>query len=171
MRKLYPIGLEKWYKSMIWLNKNQNHLLWCQNDVVISFLERVNQGESLVNWLTEPPAVCWSLIMGDLSPSCKGVYWTRPEVFKTGPPSCPVQGMWWRHQVIDSIWLWIFLFYSHLEQCSPIIALVYLAVMRPICITLLHKRKPCTLDRFWINCLCIEQMLFVPPWGAKTMQQ
>ena len=29
---------------MIWLNKNQNHLLWCQNDVAISFVERVNQG-------------------------------------------------------------------------------------------------------------------------------
>ena len=40
-------------------------------------MERVNQGESLVswlNWLTEPPAVCWSVIMGDLSPGPKGVY-------------------------------------------------------------------------------------------------
>ena len=41
----------------------------------MSFVERVNQGESLaswLNWLTEPPAVCWSVIMGDLSASCKG---------------------------------------------------------------------------------------------------
>ena len=70
--------------------------MWYQNDVVISFVERVNQGESLVNWLnwlTEHPAVCWSVIMGDLSPSSKGVYWTHPEAFRTGPPSCPVQGM------------------------------------------------------------------------------
>ena len=45
----------------------------------MSFVEMVNQGESLaswLNWLTEPPAVCWSVIMGDLSASCKG---------KTGP--------------------------------------------------------------------------------------
>ena len=36
----------------------------------MSFVERVNQGESLasgLNWLTEPPAVSWSLIMGHLS--------------------------------------------------------------------------------------------------------
>ena len=41
----------------------------------MSFVERVNQGESLaswLNWLTEPPAVCWSVIVGDLSASCKG---------------------------------------------------------------------------------------------------
>ena len=41
----------------------------------MSFVERVNQGESLASWfkwLTEPPAVCWSVIMGDLSASCKG---------------------------------------------------------------------------------------------------
>ena len=40
----------------------------------MSFVERVNQGESLaswLNWLTEPPAVRWSVIMGDLSASCK----------------------------------------------------------------------------------------------------
>ena len=39
------------------------------------FMERVNQGESLaswLNWLTEPSAVCWSVIMEDLSASCKG---------------------------------------------------------------------------------------------------
>ena len=51
----------------------------------MSFMERVNQGESLVswlNWLTEPPAVCWSVIMGDLSPGPKGVFWTRPEATK-----------------------------------------------------------------------------------------
>ena len=62
----------------------------------MSFVQRVNQGESLVNWLnwrTEPFAVCWSVIMGDLSPSPKGDFWTRPEDFRTGPPSCPVQGM------------------------------------------------------------------------------
>ena len=85
MHRFYFIGLEKWYKPMIWLDKNQNHLLLCQNDVVMSFVERVNQGEkslaSWLNWLTEPPAVCWSGIMGDLSASWKGVYWTLPETF------------------------------------------------------------------------------------------
>ena len=53
---------------MIWLDKKQNIFLQCQNDVVMSFVERVNQGESLaswLNWLTEPPAVSWSVIMGD----------------------------------------------------------------------------------------------------------
>ena len=53
----------------------------------MSFVERVNQGESLASWLywlSEPPAVCWSVIMGDLSPSHKGVYWTHPEAFRTG---------------------------------------------------------------------------------------
>ena len=72
---------------------------WCGN----IFCGKVNQGESLVswlNWLTEPPAVCWSVIMGDLSPSCKGVYWSRPEAFRTGPPSCPVQGMFHRNSHI-----------------------------------------------------------------------
>ena len=42
---------------MIWLYKNQNHLLQCQNDVVMSLVERVSQGESLaswLDWLTEP---------------------------------------------------------------------------------------------------------------------
>ena len=37
--------------------------------------------------------VCWSVIMGDLSPSHKGVYWTRPEAFRTGPPSCTVHSL------------------------------------------------------------------------------
>ena len=62
----------------------------------MSFVERVNQGESLVSWLNcfyELPAVCWSLIMGDLSPSRKGVNWTLPEAFRTGPPSCAVHSM------------------------------------------------------------------------------
>ena len=70
---------------MSWLDENQNHLLLCQNDVVLSFVERVNQGKGLVNWLkwlTEPPIVCWSVIMGDLSPGPKGIYCTRPEVFR-----------------------------------------------------------------------------------------
>ena len=61
---------------------------------MMSFVERVNQGESLaswLNWLTEPPAVCWSVIMGDLS--WKGVYWTLPKAFRTGPPICAVHGM------------------------------------------------------------------------------
>ena len=96
MHRFYSLGLEKWYKPMIWLDKNQNHLLWCQNGVVISFVEMVNQGESLaswLNWLTEPPAVCWSVIMGDLSASWKGVYWTLPKAFRTGPPSCVVHSM------------------------------------------------------------------------------
>ena len=31
--------------------------------------------------------------MWDLSPGPKGIYWTRPEAFRTGPPSYPVQGM------------------------------------------------------------------------------
>ena len=62
----------------------------------MSFVERVNQTESLanwLNWLTEPPAVCWSVIMGDLSASWKGVYWTLPKAFRTGPPSCAVHNM------------------------------------------------------------------------------
>ena len=45
----------------------------------MSFLETVNQGEGLINWLTEPPAVCWSVIMGDFSPGPNGVYCTRPK--------------------------------------------------------------------------------------------
>ena len=60
------------------------------------FVERVYRGESLFNWLiwlTHPPAVCWSVIMGDTSPGQKGVFWTHPEAFRTGPPRCPVQGM------------------------------------------------------------------------------
>ena len=68
------------------------------------FVERVNQGESLVNglnWLTELPAVCWSVIMGELSPGLKGAYCTRPKAFKTGPPSCAVQSM--ISQLISSI--------------------------------------------------------------------
>ena len=62
----------------------------------MSFVEKVNHGESLIswlNWLTESPAVCWSVIMGDLSPGLKGVYCIHPKAFRTGPPSCPVQGM------------------------------------------------------------------------------
>ena len=62
----------------------------------MSFVERVNQGESLaswLNWLTEPPAVCWSVIMGDLSASCKGENWTLPKAFITGPGSCAVHIM------------------------------------------------------------------------------
>ena len=96
MHIFYFIGLEKWYKPMIWLDKKQNHLLYGQNDVVMYFVERVNQGESLaswLDWLTEPPAVCWSVIMGDLSASWKGVYWTLPKAFRTGLPSCAVHSM------------------------------------------------------------------------------
>ena len=96
MHRFYSIGLKKWCKPTIWLDKNQNPLVYCQNDAIMSFVEWVNQGESLVswvNWLTEPPAVCWSVIMGDLSPGPKGVYCTRQETFKTGPPSCAVQSM------------------------------------------------------------------------------
>ena len=62
----------------------------------MSFVERVNQGESLaswVNWLTVPPAVCWSVIMGDLSATWKGVYWTLPKAFRMGPQSCAVHSM------------------------------------------------------------------------------
>ena len=62
----------------------------------MSFVERVNQGESLaswLNWLNEPPAVCWSVILGDLSSSWKGVFWTLPEAFRTGPPSWAVHSM------------------------------------------------------------------------------
>ena len=97
MHIFYSIELEKLYKPMIWLDiKKQNKLLYCQNDVVMSFAESVNQGESLfnwLNWLTEPSAVCWSVIMGDLSPGPQEVYWTRPEASWMGPASCPVQGM------------------------------------------------------------------------------
>ena len=96
MHRFYSVGLEKWYKPMIWLDNNQNYLLLCQNDVIISLVERVNQGESLaswLNWLTEPPAVCWSVIMGDLSASWKGIYWTLRKAFRTGLPSCAVYSM------------------------------------------------------------------------------
>ena len=41
----------------------------------MSFVERVNQDESWVNW---------SVIMGDSSHGPKGVYWTRSEAFRTG---------------------------------------------------------------------------------------
>ena len=57
----------------------------------MSFVERVNQGESLaswlnwLNWLTEPPAVSWSVIMGGLSAIWKGGIWTHPNAFRTGP--------------------------------------------------------------------------------------
>ena len=96
MHRFYSIGLEKWFKAMIWSDKKQNNLLLCQNDVVMSFVEKVNQGESLaswLNWLTEPPAVCWSLIIIDLSAKWKGVFWTLPKAFWTGPPSCAVHSM------------------------------------------------------------------------------
>ena len=79
----------------------------------MSFVERVNQGESLtswLNWLTEPPAVCWSMIMGDLSPSWKRVYWTLPEAFRTGPPSCAVRSMWTIHRAA----------WSQLKKKNPI---------------------------------------------------
>ena len=62
----------------------------------MSFVERVNQGESLaswLNWLTEPPAVSWSVIMGDLSAIWKGGIWTHPNAFGTGPGSCAVHSM------------------------------------------------------------------------------
>ena len=62
----------------------------------MSFVERVNQGESLaswLNWLTEPPAVSWSVIMGYLSAIWKGEIWTHPNAFRTGPGSCAVHNM------------------------------------------------------------------------------
>ena len=62
----------------------------------MSFVERVNQGESLaslINWLTEPHAVSWSVIMGDLSAIWKGEIWTHPNAFRTGPGSCAVHSM------------------------------------------------------------------------------
>ena len=96
MHRFYSIGSVKLYKSMIWLNKNQNNLLKWHNDVVMYFVGRVNQGESLVNWLnwlTEPPALCWSLIMRDLSHGSKDVYCTRPKAFRTGRQSCSMQDM------------------------------------------------------------------------------
>ena len=63
----------------------------------MSFVERVNQGESLaswLNWLTEPPAVCWSVIMGDLSASCKGDTGPFQKAFRTRPGSCAVHSMY-----------------------------------------------------------------------------
>ena len=66
----------------------------------MSFVERVNQGESLVsglNWLTEPPAVSWSVIMGHLSAIWEGEIWTHPNAFRTGPGSCAVHSMWLGH--------------------------------------------------------------------------
>ena len=59
----------------------------------MSFVERVNQGESLASWLTEPPAVSWSVIMGDLSAIWKGEIWTHPNAFRMGPGSCAVHSM------------------------------------------------------------------------------
>ena len=62
----------------------------------MSFVERVNQCESLasgLNWLTEPPAVSWSVIMGHLSAIWKGEIWTHPNAFRTGPGSCAVHSM------------------------------------------------------------------------------
>ena len=63
IHRFYSIGLEKLYKPTILSDKNQNHLFQCQNDVLMSFVERVNQGESLdhwLNWLTDP-LLCASL--------------------------------------------------------------------------------------------------------------
>ena len=85
----------------------------------MSFVERVNQGESLaswLNWLTEPPAVCWSVIMGDLSASWKGVYWTLPTAFRTGQPSSAV------HSMIES---WCVVTYSNSEQWTAIRAHIF----------------------------------------------
>ena len=82
MHRFYSIGLEKWYQPIIWLNKTQNHLLWCQNGVLMYLVESINQGESLVHWLiwlTESLAVWLSVSMGDSSPGPKWVYLTRPE--------------------------------------------------------------------------------------------
>ena len=62
----------------------------------MSFVERVNQGESLaswLNWLTEPPAVSWSVIMGHLSAIWEGGIWTHPNAFRTGQRSCAVHSM------------------------------------------------------------------------------
>ena len=62
-------GVQACLVTLIWLDKNQNHLLQSRNDVLMSLVERVHQGENLVhwlNWLTEHPAVCQSVIMGDL---------------------------------------------------------------------------------------------------------
>ena len=62
----------------------------------MSFVERVNQGESLaswLNWLTEPPAVSWSVIMGDLSAIWKGEILTHLNAFRTGPGSCAVHSI------------------------------------------------------------------------------
>ena len=56
----------------------------------MSFVERVNQGESLASWLnllTEPPAVCWSVIIGDIIAE-KGY---------TGPFQRPSE---WDHQAV-----------------------------------------------------------------------
>ena len=62
----------------------------------MSFVERVNQGESLaswLNWLTEPPAVSRSVIMGHLTAIWKGEIWALPNAFRTGPGSCAVHSM------------------------------------------------------------------------------
>ena len=37
--------------------------------------------------------MCWSVILGALSPCWKGVFWTLPEAFRTGPPSYAVHSM------------------------------------------------------------------------------
>ena len=68
----------------------------------MSFVERVDQGESLtswLNWFTEPPAVRWSVIMGDVSPIWKEVYWTLPEALRTGPPGCAVHSTIYHTQI------------------------------------------------------------------------
>ena len=94
----------------------------------MSIVERVNQGESLVNWvnwLTDSPAVCWSVIMGDLSPSPKGDFLTvqRPSgqdhqavlckacwPFMRGihwsPVNSPHRGQWRRPLMFSLICAW-----------------------------------------------------------------
>ena len=47
--------------------------------------------------------MCWSVIMGDLKPSWKGVYWALPEAFRTGPPSCAVPSMKWIFNMFDRL--------------------------------------------------------------------
>ena len=67
--------------------------------------------------------MCWFVIMGDLSPCPKEDFSTRPEAFRTGPPSCPVQGMIstlpWPHCLLPhsttkSLRHWCFLVNPHI---------------------------------------------------------
>ena len=102
MYKVNSIGLVKWYKPMIWRDKNPNHLLCCQNDIVMYFVERVSA------WLIGLIAVLspcfvlvddqgrlitWPSVLGSGDGVGVEVYWTRPEAFRTGPQTCRVQGM------------------------------------------------------------------------------